>query len=66
MPRRGGNSFTPCSGRNSIIFDIILLRTKTKKYLCTIIVHLDNEMINKKTLKINKMQNNLSKSMKND
>ena len=29
-------------------------------------MHLDSEMINKKTLIINKMQNNLSKSMKND
>ena len=29
-------------------------------------MHLDNEMINKKTLKIDKMPNNLSKSMKND
>jgi len=66
MPKHGGNSLAPYSGRNSIFFDIILLRTKTKKYLCTIIVHLDNEMINKKTLKINKMPNNLSKSMKND
>ena len=47
-------------------FDIILLRHKKSKKLCTIIVHLDSEMLNKKTLKINKMPNNLSKSIKND
>nr|DAY17036.1 MAG TPA: hypothetical protein [Inoviridae sp.] len=29
-------------------------------------MHLDSEMLNKKTLKINKMPNNLSKSVKND